>query len=114
MEFIPHIWVYWYIHNLCRSTNPDFLLLPQVGYTGGKKGQQKLDQKEPLWERERDNGRNKYKPAQGTFITLLWAKEPRARIHGFKNWSLSNNVKENKYTYVSLIPLVITKQQKKI
>lgn len=33
---------------------------------------------------------------------------------GLKTGSLSNNVKENKYTYVSLIPLVITKQQKKI
>lgn len=46
MEFIPHIRVYWYIHNLCRATNPDFLPLPQVGCTGGKKGQQELDQKE--------------------------------------------------------------------
>lgn len=89
MEFIPYIRVYWYIHHLCRGTNLDFLPLPQAGCIGGKKGQQELDQKEPpLWERERDNGRNKHKPAQGTFITLLWAKEPRARIHGFKNWLL--------------------------
>lgn len=85
-EFIPCIWVYLYIHSLCRATNPDFLPWYQVGCIGGKKGQQELDQKEPLWERERDNGRNKHKPAWDTFITLLWAKEPRARTHGFKKW----------------------------
>lgn len=60
-------------------TNPDFLSILRVGHIDGKKRQQELDQKEPpLWECERDNGRNKHKPAQGTFITLSWAKEPRA------------------------------------
>lgn len=78
-EFTPHIWVYLSIHSFYRAMNPDFIPILRVGHTGGKKGQQELDRKEPpLWECERDKGRNKHKPAQGTFIILLWAKEPRA------------------------------------
>lgn len=67
------------IHRHCGAIYPDALPLLQVECIGSQKGQRELDQKErPLWECERDNGRNKHRPAQGTFIILLWAKKPRA------------------------------------
>lgn len=41
-------------------------------------------------------------------------REPRGINSCLRIGSLSNKVKEKKYTYVSLIPLVITKQEKQI
>jgi hypothetical protein len=39
-------------------------------------------------------------------------RSPGHELMGLRIGSLSNKVKDKKYTYVSLIPLVITKQQK--
>lgn len=107
------------ICSLREATNPDLLPLLQVRMQRWQEDSKRWTKKTSRNMRG-TNGRKQQKPAQGTFIILLWArKQPGAGTHGFKNWLSSNKVKErekrtqtNKTTPVSLIPLVITKQQK--
>lgn len=84
------------------------------GAQGTRKDSKSWTKKNVLSENSRGAMAEINTPARGTFITLLRAKEPRARNHvvGLRIGSLSS--KGRKYTCVSLIPLVITKQQKTI
>lgn len=77
-----------------RATNPDALPLLQVGWMQRwpEKTARVGPEGGPLWGHERSTGRNKHKPARGTFITLLWAKEPM----GLRTGSLSNKVNGGK------------------
>lgn len=58
------------------STKPRILLpeLLQMGYTRSRTAPKQMTS----LGYERSSGKNKRKLAQGTFITLPWAKEPRA------------------------------------
>lgn len=76
-----------YIYSLCRVTDPDFLLLLQVGCTGGKKGQQELDQKNDLSGNMRGTmAEISTNQPRALLLHYCGLRSPGHKLMGLKNW----------------------------